>query len=52
MRRMPRRNIGRAFLGSTININGNELAVPMELLWRVGVVVDVDNDPFAFRKSH
>ena len=43
------RNVWRALLGGAINIDGNKLAVPVELLGRVGVVEDIDNDPFAFR---
>jgi len=45
------RNVWRALLGGAVNINGNELAVPVQLLRRVGVVVDIDYDLFAFGEA-
>ncbi len=45
-------NVRRALLSGAININGNELAVPVELLRRVGIVVNIDEDLLAFRKAH
>ena len=43
-----RRDEGRALFRGAIDIGGDELAVPMELLGPVGFVVDVDGDALAF----
>ena len=43
MRRLPvRRDEGRALLGGAIHVGGHELAVPVQLLGRVGVVENID----------
>jgi hypothetical protein len=47
-----RRNVWRSLLGGAINISRNELAMPVQLFGRLGVVVDIDDDPLTFRKPH
>ena len=47
-----RRHIGRPFLGSTVDIGRYQLAVPMKQFRRVGVIVNVDDDAFAFSEVH
>src|SRR5262245_59595390 len=47
-----RKNIWSAFLGSDVNIDRNKLAVPVQLLRRVGVIVDVANNPLPLREPH
>jgi len=42
------RDEGRAFFGCAVDVGGDELAVPVQLLRRVGVVVDVDRHAMAF----
>src|SRR5215831_8555251 len=46
--RAMRRNEGRPLFRGPIHIRGHELTVPMKLLRRVGIVVDVDDDALAF----
>ena len=46
-----RGNVGRSLLGRAVDVDRNELAVPVQLLRRIGVVVDIDNDPLAFHKT-
>ena len=41
------RDVRRALFGGAIDIDGNKLSVPMQLLRRVGVVMDVDDDALA-----
>ena len=41
-------NVGRAFFGSAVNIGGNLLAVPVQLLGRIGVVEHIDRNLMAF----
>jgi len=36
------RNERRALFARTIDVDGQELAVPVQLLRRIGIVVDVD----------
>jgi hypothetical protein len=38
------RDEGRALLAGSIDIDRNDLTVPMQLFWCVGIVVDVDDD--------
>ena len=45
-------NVGRSLLGSAVDIGRNELAVPVQLLRRIGVVVDIYNDTLAFHQTH
>ena len=46
-----RGDVGRAFFGGAVDVDGDLLAVPVELLGRVGVVVDVDGDGLAFLEA-
>jgi hypothetical protein len=46
-----RRNVRRAFFRCAIDIGGKKLAMPMELLGRVRLIVNVDRDRFAFLES-
>src|ERR1700740_2822773 len=46
-----RGNEGRALFGSSIDISGNRLSVPVELLRRVRVVKDVHDDRHTFLES-
>jgi hypothetical protein len=46
-----RRNKRRALLGGAIDVGGDELAVPVQLLRRVGLIVDIDGDLLAFFKA-
>ena len=41
-------NEGRTFLGGAVNLRRNELTVPMKLLGRVGIVVNIDSHALAF----
>ena len=43
-----RRNERRAFFRGAIDIGGKKLPVPMQLLGRVGLIVNVDRDRLAF----
>ena len=45
-------NVGRSLLGSAVDIGRNELAVPVQLLRRISVVIDINNDTLAFRETH
>jgi hypothetical protein len=47
-----RRDVGRALLGGAVDDVGQELAVPVQLLGRVRVVVDVDDALPAFLEAH
>src|SRR5580698_6637276 len=47
----PRGNERSALLGSAIYVGGNELPVPMQLLRRVGLIVDVDGDRAPFLEA-
>jgi hypothetical protein len=38
------RNEWGAFFSGAVNVTWNELPVPMNQLWRIGVVVNIDND--------
>ena len=42
---------GRAFLGRAVHVARDHLAVPVHQFGRVGVVVNVDDDPLAFLES-
>ena len=46
-----RRNERRAFFRGAIDIGGNKLPMPMQLLGRVGLVVNVDSDWFTFLEA-
>jgi len=46
-----RRNERSAFLGRSVYVGRYHLTVPMQLLWRVGVVVHVYCDLLAFLKA-
>ena len=46
-----RRDERRAFLGGAIHIARDHLPVPVHQLRRVGVVVDIDDDPLPFREA-
>jgi hypothetical protein len=46
-----RRNKRRALLACAVCIDRDRQPVPMELLGRVGVVVDVHHDPHALRQA-
>ena len=37
-----------SFFHGAIDLGGHELTVPMQQFWRIGVVVDVDDNPLAF----
>src|SRR5580700_8022907 len=45
------RDEGSAFFGGAVHVNRNLLAVPMQLLGRVGVVVEIDRDLLAFLEA-
>src|SRR5215472_12402643 len=45
-----RRDEGRPLFRSPVHICGQKLTVPVKLLRRVGIVVDVDDDTLAFSK--
>jgi hypothetical protein len=49
--RSPGGNEGRAFFRSAVNVGWQELAVPMKLFRRVGIVVYVDDDPLALGET-
>ena len=44
-------DVGSAFFGGAVHVDRNELAVPVELLGRVGVVEDVDGDRLALLEA-
>ncbi len=46
-----RRDVGRPFFGRTVDVGGEELAMPVQLFGNVGPVVDFDGDRFAFLES-
>ena len=46
-----RGNERRAFFGGAIDIGGKKLAMPMQLLGRVRLVVNIDGDLFAFLEA-
>jgi hypothetical protein len=47
-----RRNEGRSLFGGAVDIDGNKLAMPVQLFGRIGVVVNIHDDPLAFRKPY
>src|SRR5262249_44842620 len=47
-----RRDEGRALLAGTVHVDWDELPMPMQLFWRVGIVVDVDNNLLSLFQSH
>ena len=46
-----RRHKRRAFLGSPVHVAGDHLPVPVDQLRRVGVVVNIDDDPLPFLEA-
>src|SRR6185437_4424011 len=44
-------NKRRSLLGCAIHIHRNGLPMPVQLLARIGVVVDIDNNPLAFLEA-
>ena len=46
-----RGNEGRSLFGRAIDVGGNKLPVPMQLLGRVGLIVDVDGDRAPFLEA-
>ena len=45
------RHEGRAFLGCSVDVAGDDLAVPVHELRRIGVIVDVHHDLLSFLES-
>ena len=46
-----RRDIWRAFLGGAVNIDGHELAMPVQLFRGVSVIIDIDDDPLTLGEA-
>ena len=44
-------NERRSFLGCAIHIDRERLTMPVQLLGRIGVVVDIDDDPLSFLEA-
>jgi hypothetical protein len=46
-----RRHERRTFLGGAVHVAGDHLPVPVDQLRRVGVVVNIDDDPLPFPEA-